>query len=760
MPNIKLALIGNATIAKLVQKKCFDAVEVISPVIAANPVTLYTRPSDTPLPQEITDFDLDATKRLVPYLRRTKADAVLVNLEYVKKAFYYAHGTFYTDSTFRQLSLADAADYRLHEPTKFGHQIDKYPAESALILEGIRRLGSELREVFRPDQIFLMSCISPEFFVVGNNLVKNSWFIKYNAFLQAVEQAFCAVTQCFVWDFAAKRCPLQKTGPTLLSSEYYPPFYDEVPAMLPTLLACDAACNRPSLRYYIQLQRAFQNDIINRKNVGTYIKEPHNAVLDMLYNTSPETIEVNYEVFARYYARDLSWDEMLQDATGGNIVEVLQVLKCYRAITDHDYFAADVTYHLMFKYKFSILTTVVGDVQAFCNRQGVTVTVTKNNLAYYFAYMQLRHHLDSVPMSNLNSALKNLVLFANNKNINVCPTKVDIWGACISRFIFNTNERDFKVNRYLYHVDPLAVMADIHLDRPLPKTPTWEQNMAIYQIQGRAAFDQLFANKADWIVIDNFSMTAPNHFLTPFGYIQSPDVNFAANTLHLTQNTRAYLDIPFADLIPGLDKYIDWLVSRYGNNIIFVKLYYHNYYVDFTGRIQDFSFRKQVWGVADSDPTILDELNALSEKMANYVIERTGCYVVDLANRFLPDERSFSELHHLHHEKTFFTEAAKIVNLIIHNRPTMRHYDQYAPEAKVDRYIRLVGKNPDHPYLPTLFGGHWLDALLLQLPLQAVVQHRDALVALYNKPYVDWQQMVVGSDGSTELGLLLAQYAH
>jgi|GEM_PF-5037701 len=732
-----IVLIGPAILQKMQRNGCFANYDVLGEILSLNPLSLYTS-NLTPTPENNSQKQLDISKTFIPYLKSLGADKVFVNLEFIKKSFFYDGQNYYTQTSVSDDKISENA--KLYEPTKFGTQIDNYPDEAKIILDGIRRFAKELSSVYRPDQIVLMSCLSPRYYITANNLVPNYWFTKYNKFLDYVERVFCDETNCFVWDFPSKLCPLYKMpNNNLISNDYFTAFYEEARRCVELFNTDKEKSNLPSLKFFIDIFKRINNDVINKKYLKDIVSSVNNNILNLTFDTSTEFVERFYYVFSDYYLKNASLDLMIAEQKTNNS-EIYNFLNCYQAILNHDYFCDGIIYNLMFKYKFNALSVVIQDVTAFCEQQNLAVTVTKNNLAYYYAYMQVYHKTKVLGVSdNVLKSLDNMILFSNNPHINISPIKVDVWGACISRFTFNADEKNFKVNKYLYHVDPLAVASDINIDLPEIKDPTWEQTMTLKQFGGEKKIRDFFADKSDWIILDNFFMTAPNHFAVQDSFIQSPDIQFAIKTLGLEQEKLAYFNKPFESLMPKLNRFIQLVRDIYGTNIIFIKQYYHNYYIDASGKIQDFSFRKKVYGIDENDADFLNNLNELSEKTADYICNSLGCYVIDIAKHFLPDERSMSELHHLHYEKTFFIETAKIVKTIVENQPTRKVYKDYSYRVRVERYINLASKNA-HSYIKRLFNDHWLDEYMLKMPLSLVVKYKEDFITLYKKPFKSFDE--------------------
>lgn len=716
----KVALIGSKTLFEMIARGCFDNYEIVGDFITLNSVSQCME--DT---FGIGGMDIVQSKNIMIYLRTIKPDYLMVNLEFAIPRMY-------------RRECESIKGYKVDKPIQFGHQIEVNSYEKKLVLDMIQAFAKQLKQIFPSNRIILMSCIMPGYFLSANNLLDNFASVEYNTFYKTVESLFVDITNCKVWDFPSKKCPLQKIPNQRLDDFlFFDGFYSEAKTRVDMLFNDNIeGANTPSLKFYIEIFRRIKQDIFNRKALKALIASENNAVLNLLLNTSINFVEKHFEIFSEYYNNNLSITEMLRKSTELQDNEILQFLKCYNVILRHEYFSLDVDYSLMFKYNFQMLSSVVRDVQKYCEKSQIYVTVTPNNLFYYFSYMKLHYQLNhEYSNKSATSLLQQLVLTSNKQDINVAPIKVDVWGACISRFIFYEDDRNFKVNQYLLHVDPIAVMSDIQLNVVEPENMTWQQSMVFKQIRGIDSFIESYDKNATWLITDCYFMTAPNHFKTPMGYIQSPDTDYALYDLHLPQEKTAYLQEPFENLIPYLNRYIEFLSERYGSRIILVRHYYQKYYIDALGKIQDFSYKNSAWGVDEQNLDFYNKLNELCKKTEEYIINRLGCYVIDIAKYFLPDERSMLNLHHFHLERTFFVEAAKIIKIIIQNEPVVRIYNDYSPEEKINRYIGLAAKNEKHPCVKELFKGHWLDKYLHRIPLELIIAFKNDFIDLYKKPY-------------------------
>lgn len=750
LDKIKVALIGSGSLYEMKARGCFDDYEIVGNIISLNPVPIYI---DEESSLKIGGVKFYQTKNIELYLQSIKPDYIFINLEVFITPFH---------------CMDEVCDdiFSVYEPIKCEYQIEDDEQEQKNILDMIQDFAQQLNRFFSSDRIILMSCITPSLFLSANNLLNNFNSVKYNTFCTIAESCFADITNCKVWDFPSKKCPLQKIpGFKLNNNLYFDAFYDEAKIKLPMLFSGDIKkANTPSLYFYMELFKRINQDIFNRKNLKVLISSENNTVLNLLLTTSIDFVWKHSNIFSKFYNTNLSIIEMLRRAAELQEDEILQFLKCYDAILRHEYFLPDVNYFLMFKYDFQILSKVVADVQRYCEICHLYVTVSKNNLLYYFNFIQLYYQLNNANKkysdNSASSLLHQLISTSNNHGVNTAPIKVDVWGSCISRFIFYEDERNFKVNQYLLHVDPIAVMSDIQLNITEPEHLTWQQSMVFKQIRGIDSFIKSYDQNADWLITDCYFITAPNHFQTSMGYIQSPDTDYALYDLRLQEKRTAYLYESFENLIPYLNRYIEFLLERYGSKIILVRQYYQNYYIDASGKIRDFSFRNVAWGIDEQDRTFLEKLNRLCRKTEEYIINSLGCYVIDIAKYFLPDERSMLNLHHFHLERTFFSEAVKLVKIIIQNEPAIHIYDDYSPEEKINRYIALKTENENFPCMQKLFSGHWLDEYLNRIPLPVIKSFRNEFLALYKKPYHSLSQCTNAfSVQDDEFINLLNQYA-
>ena len=137
-------------------------------------------------------------------------------------------------------------------------------------------------------------------------------------------------------------------------------------------------------------------------------------------------------------------------------------------------------------------------ISSFCEK-----TITKNNIIFYFEYLKY------IKLNHLNfsggDGERNQIKYLLNQVKK--PMLVDIFGSCLSRFIFNYAEEIedsvYIVNEYVFHANPLEINSgsdDSRYSAHLNENIYAERNLKI-QIDGRIQ-EKYMRSNSEWIVID------------------------------------------------------------------------------------------------------------------------------------------------------------------------------------------------------------------------------------------------------------------
>ena len=109
------------------------------------------------------------------------------------------------------------------------------------------------------------------------------------------------------------------------------------------------------------------------------------------------------------------------------------------------------------------------------------------------------------------------------------------------------------------------------------------------------------------------------------------------------------------DDIDKAEKFSDFVKSRYGKNIILVKLSLKDKYVTLDNRIEKLS-----------DDSAFAEKKEFLERYEGMFAALTDCYVVDVAKHFYADDSfALGGAHIVHYEKEFYSCCAKHITEIL-----------------------------------------------------------------------------------------------
>ncbi len=726
-----IALLGHASLRKMLNKGSFSQYKVTGIIDNINPVCVS---SDFFVTGEKGKeyCNQDEMKRITSFFEDRGAEYLIVDLECVKRPFAVLDN--YCISPSRE--LANRKGYKLIEPASIGTTINSHPKEEEIIMEGVRNFAKVVKRFYKPEQIIVLSCLSPKCQIVGPNVTDNPWFVKYNPFLERVEEVFLDVCGGKKWDVLARFFPLKKdTGKQLHSTDVLPEFYEEAKEMLNVHISKNGDINQPTLRYFVNLYSKYETDTLSRRILINSLDFTSNTVLGLLGKTSTKLFLEYFEYLEECYKENFSVLEIIDKTRRGRKYKLLkESLACLSSVEFKIYDSLAVNYDLMFDYNFSVLEEVVKDCHKYIKQRFRTAPklVTRNNVRVYFAWMQAS--LRKKNKAYDTKTFKQLLATPQEAGINMLPLNVDILGSCLSRFIFNTNEKDFAVNKYAWQINPLYCMQEKKETLQIEEGLSWSKDFVIMQLKGKKGLESFFKESSKWVVIDNYFVSTAHMWLKEGDYIQSPEYDFCKNELKLKNVPYPFLDIPFTELEPKLDLYAEWLNGKYGNNIIIVNLDYKRYFIQNDGSIGDFGFwYTNTKGYSKDD--FIARLNNLQAKVDKYLAEKTGAYVIDFTNQFFPDECSFGNLYNSHKEKVFFWEASKAIRGIIQKQPNKKRFTTYDGSSKLFRLKRLHKKNFGSEVLREVFSTDYLDEIMLKLTVDQLEKHEALLLELSRKNY-------------------------
>lgn len=246
---------------------------------------------------------------------------------------------------------------------------------------------------------------------------------------------------------------------------------------------------------------------------------------------------------------------------------------------------------------------------------------------------------------------------------NCKPTLVDIWGSCISRETVNRNISGIYVDKYIFKQPFLLsgepdIPFDINIGADKFCGSSWRRRTVkeAFLHEGRRI---LSGSTADWLIIDMYdlicnmkkyggSLFEVDDFILRTDFYKSI-ADKCESTYLFREKSREYLD-------KMLENFCDFVLNRYGKNIILIKADLKNRYISLENKLEI---------LPDNDNTF-EEKKAFIAEYEDKFARQTGCYVIDISKQYYADDRfPLGGAHIVHYEDEFYSQCCKRISEIL-----------------------------------------------------------------------------------------------
>ena len=251
---------------------------------------------------------------------------------------------------------------------------------------------------------------------------------------------------------------------------------------------------------------------------------------------------------------------------------------------------------------------------------------------------------------------------------------VDIWGSCISREVMNRNKKNIIVNKYMFKQPHLLAFnkpidCEIPNDKNMFMGNAWRRR-TIEEAFKHSGIDILRNSTSDWIVIDFYDLVCNavmfrgqlwevDEFVLKTDFYKSVSNECTENTFFFEEYSMYYA-------YGQMKKFANFLLEKYGENIILIKADLKDTYIDLDYRLKRIKgdsceFEKKKKAIA--------QYEKMFEKL-------TGCYVVDISKYFYASDKfPLGGAHIVHYEDEFYSQACATL-MEIFKKPERKHYDE------------------------------------------------------------------------------------
>lgn len=593
-----------------------------------------------------------------------------------------------------------------------------------------------LRRVFKPNQIILIKGKKSEYEVMGEFLRKTrNVYTDYNKKIQQVEDFFCKEMGCLQIDLCDKFFSVCDECGTNNGLNYEEEFFENIVIALKEILLNQGEKNvycTPDyglvlgrmIRHYAHLQRT---------NLWWLFLDDSNFVDHIVLNLGQEFIRKYMVDLQKLKDKDYnSYEQLFKEYDFGVCQEIGKAIRCIEAIEKHNYSISNMDYSMIFRNNMRLKWKMIPIIQSELKKEEILgdIVVNEKNIEVCFQYLNLFLHKQY--RKAINYAL-------SNRDILKKAQKVDIWGSCISREIYNLNSGVIELAKYLYRCCCLhAFEKKVDIDEKLFGDnnlfgSAWRKSIIENEIQ-RKAENILQNSNAEWIILDLYDIVENCYSFKGEQFILE---TFSRNSLFFKKiqsniEKYSYLEQSEMFLKGRMNKFIQFLKKRYKNKIILNRFYKQKQFINFGEKIVDFK----------NDKTQINRQNLFIRKWEQYFIDQTNCYVIDIATKFLGDDKFVWGGSPVHYENCFFEESIKITEEIITTSPIKRYYNQYSYATRIERMIRLLPKNRGNKTLDVLFNDYYLDKIMLQLDVEIIKKYNYTIQEIYQRHYASAVEML------------------
>lgn len=250
------------------------------------------------------------------------------------------------------------------------------------------------------------------------------------------------------------------------------------------------------------------------------------------------------------------------------------------------------------------------------------------------------------------------------------PTVVDIWGSCISRETVNRNINEIYVDKYIFKQPFLLaeepdIPFDINIGADKFCGSSWRRRTVkeAFLHEGRRI---LSGSTAEWLIIDMYDIIC--NMKKYGGSLFEVDdfilrTDFYKSTADKCESTYLFREKSLEYLDKSLESFCNFVLSRYGKNIILIKADLKNRYISLENTLEI---------LPDSDNTF-EEKKAFISEYEDKFARQTGCYVIDISKHFYADDSfPLGGAHIVHYEDEFYRQCCKHITSILNGNKSCK----------------------------------------------------------------------------------------
>ena len=671
--NVKenILLVGGSVLKAHLENNCFESFNIVKEYFGMSPFSLGEFPRTENVSKDRLTLRLryDVNNDFNGFLKKNPAKYLFVDLQKILVDLIESDGKFCTNQPENNDEFYLTNQNKVITVTDFKYKdfYDKFDSFIEII-----------KNHFKSKRIILVSSYVPVYYTVGRQVRTHKNKFKHNNWYAHFEKRFIEKTNCIYYNKSRFYFNEKRKGEDIKYAFFESEYYTEAKRDFLSIVKRKSFSHKPDynfslnryVRYYLTLDKKFLSAFLSDKDsVDKFLMCcPEKYVLDnsrnffllknnritesLLLKLSASEFLLTYNAFLKITV-DSDYKAENIDLIFKNKIRIPQLLKYVRKESKHS-FSKQITYH-----------------------------------NYGDFYYKTPHEI---------------------------PIAVDVVGSCVSRFIFNFNEKDFAVNNYAFHYMPIMSDKKVSYPKNLFNVDNWEHRMM--KLQAECGLHHFVnKNKADWVVVDLFPLIELTAFM-----LEGKPIGSAGHfgSKHKLEEVVVYESFSEDVIIKELKKYSELLKSLYGEKIILVASQRKIFKVDDSEMVVSYT---------NSDINSLR--NEIIRKFEKEFLKFTNCYYIDIVSQFFADDRSFVSLSPAHYEDDCYIEEAKIIKKIIEEKPSQKVFTEYDVDTRINRIVRFKKNGNQNENLKFVFSS-WQDEILLNLNPEKIEENYDVVKTVYS----------------------------
>ncbi len=241
---------------------------------------------------------------------------------------------------------------------------------------------------------------------------------------------------------------------------------------------------------------------------------------------------------------------------------------------------------------------------------------------------------------------------------------VDIWGSCVCRESVNRSPELISVDKYIFK-QPCLLAFDDPVPCEIPESAAafggsgWRRR-TVYDALARRGTEILQDSSARWVLVDFYDLISRlsvldgQHAFECDSFLRRTD--FFSSIKNRCSDAYLFDLMDMPDCNREMMKFAEFLISRYGRNIILVKARPNSHFIDLDGKLQP---------LPDPDGTLARKQDFI-RSCEDIFAQITRCYVIDVSQRFYSDDSfPMGGTHLVHYEEEFYRTCCAHINNIL-----------------------------------------------------------------------------------------------